>query len=59
MHLEYDGGSVYVPVYRIGAVHRYLGGEAGDVKLDKLGGADLAGEAAARLGRGEARSPRS
>ena len=37
MHLEYDGGSVYVPVYRIGAVHRYLGGEAGDVKLDKLG----------------------
>ena len=22
MHLEYDGGSVYVPVYRIGAVHR-------------------------------------
>jgi transcription-repair coupling factor (superfamily II helicase) len=37
MHLEYDGGSVYVPVYRIGAVHRYLGGEAGEVKLDKLG----------------------
>jgi transcription-repair coupling factor (superfamily II helicase) len=26
-----------VPVYRIGAVHRYLGGEAGEVKLDKLG----------------------
>src|SRR4029078_214433 len=24
-------------VYRIGAVHRYLGGEAGEVKLDKLG----------------------
>src|SRR5262245_57664535 len=37
MHLEYDGGSIYVPVYRIGAVHRYLGGEAGEVKLDKLG----------------------
>jgi transcription-repair coupling factor (superfamily II helicase) len=37
MHLEYDGGSVYVPVYRIGAVHRYSGGETDDVKLDKLG----------------------
>ena len=24
MHLEYDGGSLYVPVYRIGAVHRYM-----------------------------------
>ena len=30
MHLEYDGGSVYLPVYRIGEVQRYLGGEAGD-----------------------------
>jgi transcription-repair coupling factor (superfamily II helicase) len=37
MHLEYDGGSVYVPVYRIGLVHRYSGGEAAEVKLDKLG----------------------
>jgi transcription-repair coupling factor (superfamily II helicase) len=37
MHLEYDGGSVYVPVYRIGLVHRYTGGEAADIKLDKLG----------------------
>jgi transcription-repair coupling factor (superfamily II helicase) len=37
MHLEYDGGSVYVPVYRIGLVHRYAGGEAAEIKLDKLG----------------------
>jgi transcription-repair coupling factor (superfamily II helicase) len=37
MHLEYDGGVVYVPVYRIGLVHRYAGGEASEVKLDKLG----------------------
>ncbi len=37
MHLEYDGGSVYVPVYRIGLVHRYTGGESDAVRLDKLG----------------------
>jgi transcription-repair coupling factor (superfamily II helicase) len=37
MHLEYDGGSVYVPVYRIGAVHRYSGGDAAEIRLDKLG----------------------
>ncbi|HTA17992.1 MAG TPA: transcription-repair coupling factor, partial [Polyangia bacterium] len=38
MHLEYDGGSVYVPVYRIGLCHRYSGGEVDAVRLDKLGG---------------------
>jgi transcription-repair coupling factor (superfamily II helicase) len=38
LHLEYDGGSVYVPVYRIGLVHRYSGGETDGVRLDKLGG---------------------
>ena len=37
MHLEYDGGTVYVPVYRIGLVHRYSGGESEAVRLDKLG----------------------
>jgi transcription-repair coupling factor (superfamily II helicase) len=38
MQLEYDGGSVYVPVYRIGLVHRYSGGDTNDsVRLDKLG----------------------
>jgi transcription-repair coupling factor (superfamily II helicase) len=38
LHLEYDGGSVYVPVYRIGLCHRYSGGEVDAVRLDKLGG---------------------
>ncbi len=37
MQLEYDGGSVYVPVYRIGMVHRYSGGDTDAVRLDKLG----------------------
>src|SRR5579871_708842 len=37
MQLEYDGGSVYLPVYRIGLVHRYTGGETDAVRLDKLG----------------------
>jgi transcription-repair coupling factor (superfamily II helicase) len=38
LHLEYDGGLVYVPVYRIGLLHRYAGTESQDIKLDKLGG---------------------
>ncbi|HET6146910.1 MAG TPA: transcription-repair coupling factor [Polyangia bacterium] len=38
MHLEYDGGTVYVPVYRIGLVRRYSGAESEAVRLDKLGG---------------------
>jgi transcription-repair coupling factor (superfamily II helicase) len=38
MHLEYDGGTVYVPVYRIGLVHRYSGAESEAVRLDRLGG---------------------
>lgn len=38
MHLEYDGGTLYVPVYRIGVVRRYVGGATDAVKLDKLGG---------------------
>src|SRR5206468_12511384 len=38
MHLEYDGGTVYVPVYRIGLVHRYSGAEPEAIRLDKLGG---------------------
>ena len=40
LHLEYDGGTVYVPVYRIGLCHRYSGGDGADaaVRLDKLGG---------------------
>jgi transcription-repair coupling factor (superfamily II helicase) len=39
LHLEYQGGSLYVPVYRIGVVHRFVGGTPETVRLDKLGGA--------------------
>jgi transcription-repair coupling factor (superfamily II helicase) len=38
MHLEYDGGSLYVPVYRVSAVRRYVGGADQTLRLDKLGG---------------------
>ena len=38
LHLEYDGGAVYVPVYRIGLCHRYSGGDVDAIRLDKLGG---------------------
>jgi transcription-repair coupling factor (superfamily II helicase) len=38
LHLEYDGGGLYVPVYRIGVVHRFVGGTPETVRLDKLGG---------------------
>jgi transcription-repair coupling factor (superfamily II helicase) len=37
LQLEYDGGSIYLPVYRIGLVHQYSGGESEAVRLDKLG----------------------
>jgi transcription-repair coupling factor (superfamily II helicase) len=37
LQLEYDGGQIYLPVYRIGLVHRYTGGETDAVRLDKLG----------------------
>src|SRR4030095_12236647 len=38
LHLEYEGGALYVPVYRIGVVRRYVGGTGEGVRLDKLGG---------------------
>ncbi len=38
LHLEYDGGLVYVPVYRIGLLHRYAGADGAAIRLDKLGG---------------------
>ena len=37
LQLEYDGGAIYLPVYRIGLVNRYSGGETEGVRLDKLG----------------------
>jgi transcription-repair coupling factor (superfamily II helicase) len=39
LHLEYSGGALYLPVYRLGVVHRFAGGSPETVRLDKLGGA--------------------
>ena len=38
LHLEYSGGSLYLPVYRLGVVHRFVGGTPETARLDKLGG---------------------
>ncbi len=38
LKLEYDGGTLYLPVYRLGEVQRYVGAEGHPPKLDKLGG---------------------
>ena len=39
LHLDYSGGALYLPVYRVGVVHRFAGGAPETVRLDKLGGA--------------------
>ncbi len=38
LKLQYDGGTLYLPVYRLGEVQRYLGAEGHHPRLDKLGG---------------------
>ena len=38
LRLEYDGGTLYLPVYRLGEVQRYVGAEGHAPRLDKLGG---------------------
>jgi transcription-repair coupling factor (superfamily II helicase) len=38
LHLEYDGGTLYLPVYRLGEVQRYVGAEGHAPRIDKLGG---------------------
>jgi transcription-repair coupling factor (superfamily II helicase) len=38
LKLEYDGGNLYLPVYRLGEVQRYVGAEGHAPRLDKLGG---------------------
>ncbi len=38
LQLEYDGGTLYLPVYRLGEVQRYVGAEGSAPRLDKLGG---------------------
>ncbi len=42
LHLEYNGGNLYLPVVRIGEVQRYVGAEGLSPKLDKLGGTSFA-----------------
>src|SRR3569832_1024147 len=38
LQLEYDGGKLYLPVYRLGEVQRYVGAEGHAPRIDKLGG---------------------
>ncbi len=38
LKLEYDGGTLYLPVYRLGEVQRYVGAEGHGPRLDRLGG---------------------
>jgi transcription-repair coupling factor (superfamily II helicase) len=39
LHLEYSGGALYLPVYRLSVIHRFAGGAPEGVRLDRLGGA--------------------
>ncbi|MEZ4368039.1 MAG: TRCF domain-containing protein [Kofleriaceae bacterium] len=38
LHLEYDGAALYLPVYRLGEVERFVGEGGAPPRLDKLGG---------------------
>ncbi len=38
LHLEYEGGALYLPVYRLSEVQRYVGAEGHKPRLDRLGG---------------------
>ena len=38
LHLEYDGGALYLPVWRLNEVQAYAGAEGIKPKLDQLGG---------------------
>ncbi|HEY4177660.1 MAG TPA: transcription-repair coupling factor [Kofleriaceae bacterium] len=38
LEMQYDGGTLYLPVYRLGEVQRYVGAESHAPRLDKLGG---------------------
>ena len=38
LHLEYDGGALYLPVWRLGEVAAYAGADGVTPKVDKLGG---------------------
>ena len=38
LHLVYDGGTLYLPVFRLGEVQRYVGAEGHEPRIDRLGG---------------------
>ncbi len=38
LQLQYDGGTLYLPVFRLGEVQRFVGAEGQTPRLDKLGG---------------------
>ena len=38
LHLAYDGGQLYLPVFRLDEVQRYVGADGLKPRLDKLGG---------------------
>ena len=38
LHLEYEGGALYLPVWRLGEVQRFVGGEGAAPRIDRLGG---------------------
>ncbi len=38
LHLEYQGGQLYLPVYRLNEVQRYVGAEGLKPRIDRLGG---------------------
>jgi transcription-repair coupling factor (superfamily II helicase) len=38
LHLEYDGGALYLPVWRLNEVQAYAGAEGLSPRLDRLGG---------------------
>jgi transcription-repair coupling factor (superfamily II helicase) len=38
LHLEYDGGTLYLPVYRLAQIQRYVGADQTKPALDKIGG---------------------
>jgi transcription-repair coupling factor (superfamily II helicase) len=38
LQLDYESGTLYLPVYRLSALQRYVGGDGGQPKLDRLGG---------------------
>ena len=39
LHLEYDGGALYLPVWRLDEVQRYVGADGIKPRIDKLGDA--------------------